>query len=262
MKEKIKSIFEIETEEEYLKVKDKIDINELNDIAENALHNADYQKAKWLVAHGVNIDHKDCFGHTALFKSDIKTTLFLIKSGANVNIIDENGCNALFYSDEPEKINLLIENNITVNQINRDGENALFYTPADIDNVRCMIDAGIDIHHLNNEGNSILFYADEHVTKFLIEKGINVNQLNKYNENAIYYASYEKTSLLIDKMNSLTLSFFTKEKMDEIKSFGEVLLTPERELLIIKRKSEIEKDSIIENVKSTDNKEISLPKRL
>jgi len=99
----LKSIFEIETEEEYLKYKDKIDINEKDDTSENALYEAPYKKAKWLIAHGIDINYRDFFGHTALFKSDYRTTCLLIKHGADVNVLDEYDNNALFYVEEPKK---------------------------------------------------------------------------------------------------------------------------------------------------------------
>jgi len=258
-----KSIFKIQKEEDYLKYKDEIDINEIDDVfSGNALHEASYKKSKWLIANGADMNHKDCFGHTALFKSDYRKTLLLIKNGADINLLDGNGNNALFYAEEPKKIKLLLENNININQVNKEGNNALFYNSINVRSVEYLIEAGIDINHKNNEGCNVLFYATEHTSLILLKSGIDVNNINKDGENVLFYANYAKTLYLIDKLDEPTFSLLTPETMDVIKDSDEDALTPEKETLILKRKAEFEKNKILEEIQNSTNKDVKNFKRL
>jgi len=258
-----KSIFRIQTEKEYLKYKDEVDINEIDDeLSGNALHGASYSKSKWLIAHGIDMNHKDCFGHTVLFKSDYRKTSLLIKNGADLNLLDENGNNALFYAEEPKKIKLLIDNNINLNQINKDGDNALFYNSINVRSVEYLVEAGIDINHKNNDGCNVLFYATEHTSPILVKNGIDVNNINNDGENVLFYANYEKTLYLIDKIDEPTLSLFTPEIIAAIKDSDEEALSPEKEALILKRKAEFEKNTILKEIGNSINKDVKNFKRL
>lgn len=252
-----KSIFRIQKEEDYLKYKDEIDINEIDDaLSGNALHEASYKKSKWLIANSIDMNQKDVFGHSALFKSDYRKTLLLIKNGADINLLDENGNNALFYAEEPKKIKLLLENNINVNQVNKDGDNALFYNSINVRSVEYLIEAGIDINHKNNEGSNVLFYANEHTSQVLVKNGIDVNNVNEDGENVLFYANYAKTLYLIDKLDEPNLLLFTTEKIAAIKDIDEELFSPEREALILKRKAEFEKNKILEEIENSANKDV------
>lgn len=252
-----KSIFKIQKEEDYLKYKDEVDINEIDDVLSgNVLHEASYNKSKWLIANGIDMNQKDAFGHPALFKSDYRKTLLLIKNGADINLLDENGNNALFYAEEPKKIKLLLENNINVNQVNKEGDNALFYNSINVRSVEYLIEAGIDINHKNNEGCNVLFYATEHTSPILVKGGIDVNNINKDGENVLFYADYDKTLYLVDKLDETTFSLLTPETMDLIKDSDESALTPEKEALILKRKAEFEKNKILEEIENSANKNV------
>ena len=70
------SIFNIKTEEEYLKNKEYIDINELDnserDALTVALKNSDIDKAKWLIKNGLNINNTngESFIHAEDYRSN------------------------------------------------------------------------------------------------------------------------------------------------------------------------------------------------
>lgn len=94
----IKTIYDIETEEEYLNLKENIDINwERNTLGYNCLFSAEADKAKWLIKHNIKINHKDSQGQTALFGSNLEKTKVLVKAGIDIFSVDNKGYNALFY---------------------------------------------------------------------------------------------------------------------------------------------------------------------
>lgn len=96
--EKEKTIYDINSEEEYLSCKDKVDINHVrNSLGYNCLFSADSEKAKWLIKQGINLQHKDASGINALFGSDLEKTKLLVESGIDIYCVDKEGKNALFY---------------------------------------------------------------------------------------------------------------------------------------------------------------------
>lgn len=96
--EKERTIYDIHSEEEYLRCKDKVDINHIrNSLGYNCLFSADSEKAKWLIKQGIDLQHKDASGINALFGSDLEKTKVLIESGIDIYCVDKEGKNALFY---------------------------------------------------------------------------------------------------------------------------------------------------------------------
>ena len=156
-----KSIFDIQTEEEYLSYKDEVDINELNELGSNALFYSDYGKH---------------YG-----KSE-----WLIKNGINLHILNESKQNALFYCNY-EKAKLLIEHGIKVNQVDVHDETPLFRAVAlsDIRICQLLIDNKIDIHQINFLGENVVFNASLDALRLLLTYGVDINQLDKYGNNAL-----------------------------------------------------------------------------
>ncbi|WP_394541744.1 ankyrin repeat domain-containing protein [Pantoea sp. SGAir0418] len=156
-----KSIFDIQTEEEYLSYKDEVDINELNELGSNALFYSDYGKH---------------YG-----KSE-----WLIKNGINLHILNKSKQNALFYCNY-EKAKLLIEHGIKVNQVDVHDETPLFRAVAlsDIRICQLLIDNKIDIHQVNFLGENVVFNASLDALRLLLTYGVDINQLDKYGNNAL-----------------------------------------------------------------------------
>lgn len=119
------SIFNIKTEEEYLKNKEYVDINELDnserDALTVALKNSDIDKAKWLIKNGLKCDFLNVYGESLLVGRD------------NVEII-----------------NLLIGNGTNVNNRNNDSETALFRANETL--TKELIKHGIDVNIVDNMG--------------------------------------------------------------------------------------------------------------
>lgn len=156
-----KSIFDIQTEEEYLSFKDEVDINELDDLGSSALFFSDYGKH---------------YG-----KSE-----WLIKNGINLHILNKSKQNALFYCNY-EKAKLLIEHGIKVNQVDVHDETPLFRAVAlsDIRICQLLIDNKIDIHQINFLGENVVFNASLDALRLLLTYGVDINQLDKYGNNAL-----------------------------------------------------------------------------
>lgn len=351
----MKNIFEIETEEEYLKYKNIVDINEINKDNETALFEVSasgYTRSQWLIKHGINIhhannygrnalfdsrgsiaqsiieagidiNHRDNKGQTALFHARYKTAKELIKRNCDVNVIDNMGRNALFYTGDLQKTTLLLEHNINKNQIDNSGMNALFFCDCDraklliksgIDVnvvekeyqgnvlfrphffedpelIDMLLDEGINIHQISTQNKTLLFYASNPYVEKFIKAGVDVNQIDVYGYNALFYApldeskvlleygidvnkksnngediilyaDYKKTKLIISKIKDL--SFYTPEKLAELKREEPEIYTNKKIELITQRqlqiKAENEKESIFENIslnvnnQSSDNK--------
>lgn len=156
-----KSIFDIQTEEEYLSFKGEVDINELDDLGSSALFFSDYGKH---------------YG-----KSE-----WLIKNGINLHILNKSKQNALFYCNY-EKAKLLIEHGIKVNQVDVHDETPLFRAVAlsDIRICQLLIDNKIDVHQINFLGENVVFNASLDALRLLLTYGVDINQLDKYGNNAL-----------------------------------------------------------------------------
>lgn len=96
--EKEKTIYDIDTEDEYLRCKNNVDINHIrNSLGYNCLFSAESEKAKWLIKQGINLQHTDASGVNALFGSDLEKTKVLVEAGIDIYRVDKEGKNALFY---------------------------------------------------------------------------------------------------------------------------------------------------------------------
>jgi len=180
-----RSIFDIKTEEEYVKYKNKVDINEVDNAGQSALFYFDYginfDKSEWLIKHGIDIHMLNKYNQNSLFYSNYDKARLLISNGININQIDSSGESPLFraVASSDEKISqLLIENQADINIVNRCGENALFYSSFKASSI--LIANGININQLDNRGNNALVNIDDnqldHVdkAKLLIEMGIDL----------------------------------------------------------------------------------------
>lgn len=151
---KIKSIFDIENEHDYLKNKSKININELDENGENALFSAGAAKCEWLIRNGIDINHLSPY----------------------------NGCSALyteFEMESDERTKVLIKGGININALNKNKETALFYVHKNNTKL-LLIENGINIMQINSYGNDALYYSDKKVAEVLIKKGIDIG---RYPEN-------------------------------------------------------------------------------
>lgn len=175
---KIKSIFDIEYEHDYLKNKSMININELDENGENALFSADATKCEWLIRNGIDINHLSPY----------------------------NGCSALyteFEMESDERTKVLIEGGININALNKNNENALFYVHKSSTKF-LLIENGINIMQINSYGNDALYYSDKKVAEVLIKKGIDI---------ARYPESLDD---ILDMISSPSVANLVKEEKDKL----------------------------------------------
>lgn len=175
---KIKSIFDIEYEHDYLKNKSMININELDENGENALFSADASKCEWLIRNRINVNHLSPY----------------------------NGCSALyteFEMESDERTKILIEGGININALNKNNENALFYVHKSSTKF-LLIENGINIMQINSYGNDALYYSDKKVAEVLIKKGIDI---------ARYPESLDD---ILDMISSPSVANLVKEEKDKL----------------------------------------------
>ena len=116
MKNKKLHILDIMDEDVYLENKDIVDINFIDGRGRNALFYAVYDKAKWLIKHGINVNQIDKYGCNVLFFSTgIEYKELFIKSGVNVNYESDNGLNCLVYCLTPESATLILDSGFDLN---------------------------------------------------------------------------------------------------------------------------------------------------
>ncbi|PQK99983.1 hypothetical protein CG435_12985 [Pantoea ananatis] len=119
-----KSIFDVKTESDYLASKDTVDINEVSQdqsdgfvYGYNALWYADEKKSKWLIKHGIDVNHRNCAGENVLFANNtVEKVKLLLKAGVNVKELDYEGNNPLysFRNREVAVARLLIEAGMSI----------------------------------------------------------------------------------------------------------------------------------------------------
>lgn len=202
----MKTIFEIETEEEYLQHKDTIHINQLTTAGNNALYNASFEKAQWLIKHGCDIHKKNMHQQNALFSQsiDCKTLNFLIDSGIETDLRDSGGKTPLFYMQQVidrsieesfERIDILVKAGVNVNARDNDGQNILFSLNTYPDIVAKLIEYGINVNCIDNFNKNALFFASEDVARILCKNNIDVHVIDENGSNALFYSN---TSIIED----------------------------------------------------------------
>lgn len=166
------SIFDIKTEDQYIKNKDSVDINAINPAGENALITNDIEKVKWLLKHGVQVnDVKSNALHVFyLHENEPEIQKILLEAGASLPI-DIGLCPAAFIKDK-EVLKLAISKGLNINYRDMSGNNSLYGNTRE--NCEVLIEAGIDINNINNDGENIFFnISGEKVDLFLGKVDIN-----------------------------------------------------------------------------------------
>lgn len=227
MSDKEKDIFSIDTREEYLSLKDKININKWNDDLQNALthalDNLQYEKALWLVEEGICLREEEKYiediqnncsvsvncllssrDHPELQKKMIEKGL---KITPTIDFDDNSYCFLASYAGDVEVLDILLKAGHktkitraigfsasemkTINLINAVKEDVNLWDyiiKNDID----------DINSRNIYGNTLLFDNEnlEHID-FLLSKGVSVNVQNTDGKTALFGASFKKAKKLI-----------------------------------------------------------------
>lgn len=207
----MKTIFEIETEQEYLSNKENIHINQVSTAGNNALYNASFEKAQWLIKYGCDINKNNMHQQNALFSSiiDNKTLNFLIESGMKTDIRDSGGKTPLFYiqniidrniEEALERIDILVKAGVNINARDYEGQNVLFYFNTFPDVIQKFIDYNININCLDNFNKNALFFASEEVARILCKNNIDVHIIDENGSNALFYSntSVSENSFLDD----------------------------------------------------------------
>lgn len=193
-----KSIFDIDDENEYLLLKDNIDINEVDDLGNNALCKSSLSKSEWLIKHGININNQNKIGRSAIFFRSFSQYPLYIANGANINLRDFNGRNILETTDNNKKIKeifnagfvlyegedlsylgfkqtralitLLPLDKIKKIKLNYNLKNTnkqtLLFDIYDVDKVNFLINQGIDINAKDKQGNNALLMSNNTVEGF------------------------------------------------------------------------------------------------
>lgn len=166
------SIFDIKTEEQYIKHKDNIDINDVNPAGENALITNDIEKVKWLLKYGIQVNNvtSNALHVFYLHENEPEIQNLLLEAGASLSI-DIGLCPAAYIKDK-EVLKLAISKGLNINYRDMSGNNSLYGNTRE--NCEILIEAGINVNNINDDGENIFFnISDETVDLFLGKIDIN-----------------------------------------------------------------------------------------
>lgn len=201
------SIFNIKTEDEYLKNKEYVNINELNideqDALTVALKNSEPEKAKWLIRNGLNINNTN--GESFVYSENYpEIQILMIENGLNVNSVFLGDSLALWAQDT-DVIKAMIKNGLKCNFLNGYGE-SLLVGRDNVEIINLLIENGADVNNRNNDSETALFRANETLAKELIKHGIDVNILDNMGRPACFFAPAQKIlEMLKDAGADLTI---------------------------------------------------------
>lgn len=227
MSDKEKDIFSIETREEYLSLKDKININKWNDDLQNALihalDNLKYEKALWLVEEGICLREEENYIEDMQNNCSVAVSCLLssrehpklqkmmIKKGLKITPASDFDDNSYYflasYAGDVEVLDILLKaghktkaNGMkmsshseikTRNLINEIKEDIMLWDYI-IKN-----DIG-DINSRNIYGNTLLFDNENpEQIDFLLSNNISINAQNDDGRTALFGASFAKAKKLI-----------------------------------------------------------------
>lgn len=187
------SIFNIKTEEEYLKNKEYVDINELDnserDALTVALKNSDIDKAKWLIKNGLNMNNTN--GESFIHAEDYpEIQILMIKNGLNVNSVFI-GNSLASSAQDINVIKVMINHGLKCDFLNVYGE-SLLVGRDNVEIINLLIKNGANVNNRNNDSETALFRANETLAKELIKHGIDVNILDNVGRPACFFAPEQK----------------------------------------------------------------------
>lgn len=175
-----------------------ININLVDNEKNNQLHNyyIEYEKAKLLIEHKMNVNQINIFQHTPLYYHKKPEILeLLLKNGAFVNAIDLNNSTPLhWHRDNLDVVKLLIKYGADINVVNLDN-NTPFATCTNMESFKYMVKNGANIF-IKHNGTTYYEYTmtnskNEEKKKFLQQY---VKKLN--------YDKKKTTKLINDEINT------------------------------------------------------------
>lgn len=214
------NIFKINSESEYLEVKDSVNINEVDKNGRNALFQAPLQKIEWLLKHGIEINHRDNDGKNILFLAHTPMK-FLIANGADIHALD-NENHSVFFGASKNKIEHLVEAGFDFDK--HSDLSYLGYKETrrliNLLSVQQLEKITFNFDIVDKAGDNLLFrISNKEKAEFLIRKGVNPFHSNKSGRNTLYDSVYEVAELLLAKgvdVNNVdsfgkTLAFYVRD---------------------------------------------------
>lgn len=214
----MENIYDIKSEEEYIKYKDKIKSlieNERNIISDVRVS---YEQVSWLLKYhkkeliesldidilifresepeiqkilieaGLDLTTDSCYNIVSSIL-DIKVLELALSNGLDVNQQDEAGCNALMHLVSPENkelIEFLIKNGIDVHHENASYENIAFQGYEHLQ--KLALKYNIDLSGHNSFGFTPMFECSTlEICKEFIKRGVDLNMENTDGEKCFFY---------------------------------------------------------------------------
>lgn len=157
----------------------------------------------------------------AVYSKDFDKVKFLVESGKDVNESTETGSTPLMlasYSEKNDILRYLIKSGANVNACNNKGQNSLLIAISKkrLDNVRDLLAAGANINHIDNIGFTPLTLAamnkSPEILNILLEDGDDIYKLYNFNDTTklIYFILTGKNNTvnryLLDKRLNIDLN--------------------------------------------------------
>lgn len=154
--------------------------------------NGDFDRCKFLILGGVDLDAQDTTGHTALLaasKGHHDIIKLLIANNANLNLTNLDGDTALIFAcacSQKKVVKLLLKNKAGVNIKNNEGKTALNWAVNNVqyEIVKLLLDAGAEISDSDIEDARKITYDQQKMLHILEEHRRTLGQIQQdKNEN-------------------------------------------------------------------------------
>ena len=138
----------------------------------------DTEMVEMLIKVGADVNLTYLYGQIPLFEANANVARILLKYGANVKHKNDLGETVLMYADDPEKLQLMIDNGADIKATCNSLKNTPLHLARDVDCVKILIKNGADINAINDLGETPL---ERHLTnieilKVLLDNGAKITK--------------------------------------------------------------------------------------
>lgn len=138
----------------------------------------DTEMVEMLIKVGADVNLTNEYGEPPLFNANANVSRILLKYGANVKHKNDHGETVLMYADDPEKLQLMIDNGADIKATCNSLKNTPLHLARDVDCVKVLIKNGADVNVINDLGETPLecHLTNIEILKVLLDNGAKITK--------------------------------------------------------------------------------------
>lgn len=138
----------------------------------------DTEMVEMLIKVGADVNLTYLYGQIPLFEANANVARILLKYGANVKHKNDHGETVLMYADDPEKLQLMIDNGADIKATCNSLKNTPLHLARDVDCVKILIKNGADVNAINDLGETPLecHLTNIEILKVLLDNGAKITK--------------------------------------------------------------------------------------